>query len=146
MEKNDMITRFNEIYEKVDLSDIAIDVENKNDELIKRLVDELSIVIYKRKGKFRSLRITKVSGSNQKEKFKDQNFIYSTNLLATLSNNDTIGGTFSSAKDGENNISIKINDKIVYDLDSKKFTDETLIDKMVGEYKKQLEKEWKIRN
>jgi len=141
-----MITKFNEIYEKVNLTEIDINVKNKNDELIKKLVDALSIVIFKKKGKFRNLRIIKINGAIQFEKIRDKNFIYSTNLITFLSNNDTIEGVFLSARNGENNICIKINDKVVYDLDNKNFTEDILVDKMSSEFKKQLEKEWKIRN
>ena len=143
----DMITKFKQLYEKTaDLTDIVINIENIKDEFIDKIKQELSIISYKRKNSPKSIRIKEISGYFNKKDFKNINLIYRTYLVIDMSNGDKIKTKLSVFKDeNENNIYIKINDDIVYDLDNKKFTNEILIDKLVDKYKEFLLKGYKIR-
>lgn len=145
--KNNMITQFKEILETIDISDIEYNIENENKELINKIKQELSIVIYKRKNNPKPLRIKNINGYFDKKDFKNINLIYRTLITVNLSNSDKLCGKLSAyKKENENNITIKINDNIVYDIDNKKFNNEYLIDKLVEKYKEYLLKEYKIRN
>lgn len=135
-----MITKFSQLYEKANLADIEINIENKKDDLIKKLIDELSLVIFKRKGNHKTVRITKLDGGFEKY---GKNLIY-TDITINLSNGDTINGKLSDEKDTKN-IEIEINDEKVFDIPSSKFNNEKLIDKIIDEYRKHIQKSWKIR-
>jgi hypothetical protein len=140
-----MITQFKEILEKLDISDIEFDIEDENTELVNKIKQELSIITYKRKNNPKPIRIKKIGGYFDKKDFKDINLIYRTYITIDLSNGDKIYAKLSVYKN-ENNINIKINDKIVYDIDNKKFNNEYLIDKLVEKYKEYLLKNYKIRD
>jgi hypothetical protein len=147
MKNNSMITRFKEILEKLDISDIEFDIEDENTKLINKIKDELSIITYKRKNNPKPIRIKKIGGYFDKKDFKNINLIYRTYITIDLSNNDKIYAKLSVYKNEyENNINIKINDNLVYDIDNKKFNNEFLIDKLIDKYKEYLLKEYKIRN
>ncbi|MCK9417395.1 hypothetical protein M0Q97_12215 [Candidatus Dojkabacteria bacterium] len=145
MISNSMITQFKEILEKLDISDIEFDIEDENTELVNKIKQELSIITYKRKNNPKPIRIKKIGGYFDKKDFKDINLIYRTYITIDLSNGDKIYAKLSVYKN-ENNINIKINDKIVYDIDNKKFNNEYLIDKLVEKYKEYLLKNYKIRD
>ena len=141
-----MITKFNKLYEKVNLEEIKINVENENKDLIDKIKHELSIITYKRRNSPKPIRITDISGYFNKRDFKNIKLIYRTYLSIDLSNGNKIKAKLSVYKDeNENNINIKINNDLVYDLDNKKFTNEILIDKLIGKYKEFLLKDYKIR-
>lgn len=141
-----MITRFKEILEKLDISDIEFDIEDENTELINKIKDELSIITYKRKNNPKPIRIKKIGGYFDKKDFKNINLIYRTYITIDLSNGDKIYAKLSVYKDeNENNINIKINDDLVYDIGNKKFNNEYLVDKLIDKYKEYLLKEYKIR-
>ena len=147
MKSNSMITQFKKILEKIDISDIEYNIENENKELINKIKHELSIITYKRKNNPKPIRIKKICGYFDKKDFKDINLIYRTYITVDLSNGDKIYAKLSVYKeDNENNINIKINDNIVYNIDNKKFNNEYLIDKLVEKYKEYLLKDYKIRN
>ena len=146
-EINDMITKFEKLFEqKVDLTDITINIENENTELINKIKDELSIITYKKKNSPKPIRIKQISGYFNKKDFKNIKLIYRTYLVIEMSNNDKIKAKLSVfQEENETNIFIKINDDLVYDLDNKKFTNEILIDKLIEKYKEFLLKGYKIR-
>jgi len=104
-----------------------------NNILTQKLIDELSLVVKKRKSK--SLRIKNITGYVNKETFSRVGYFYDTSLEVILTNRDIINGNYNSAI---NNINIKINDNVVYDLDHGSFDNEVLIDKMIKEYFKYL--------
>lgn len=144
-EKNNMITKFEKLFEKnLDITDITVNVENENKELIDKIKHELSIITYKRKNNPKSIRIKNISGYFNKRDFKNIKLIYRTYLVIILSNEDRIKAKLSVYNDF-NNINIKINEKLVYDLDNKKFTNEILIDKLINKYKEYLVKDYKLR-
>lgn len=141
-----MITKFEKLYEKIDLSDIKIDVENENKELIDKLTHELSIISYRRKNSPKPIRLTEISGYFKKTDFKKNNLIYKTYLSLSLSNGDKIKSSLSIYKDeNEHNINIKINEKQIYDIDNKNFNDDSLIDKIISKYKEYLLEKLKLR-
>jgi hypothetical protein len=146
-EKNDMITKFTKLFERnVDLTDITINVENEKTEFIDKIKQELSIITYKRKNNPKSIRIKDISGYFNKKDFKNIKLIYRTYLVINLSNNDKIKAKLSVYKDeNENNINIKINNDLVYNLDNKNFNNEILIEKLINKYKEFLVKEYKLR-
>ena len=141
-----MITKFKNLYEKIDLSDIKIDIENENKELIDKLTQELSIITYRRKNSPKPIRLTEISGYFNNKDFININLIYRTYLVISLSNEDKVKGKLSIFKDdNENNINIKINDKQIYDIDNKKFDDELLVEKIISKYKEYLLEKFKLR-
>jgi len=141
-----MITKFEKLYEKIDLSDIKIDVENENKELIEKLTHELSIISYRRKNSPKPIRLTEIVGYFKKSDFKNNNLIYKTYLSLSLSNGDKIKSSLSVYKDSnENNINIKINEKQIYDIDNKIFDEEYLVDKITTKYKEYLLEKIKLR-
>lgn len=146
-EENIMITKFEKLFEKnIDLTDISIKVENENKELIDKIKHELSIITYKKSNSPKSIRILDISGYFNKRDFKNIKLIYRTYLVVNLSNQDKIKATLSMFQDeNENNICIRINDDLVFDLDNKKYTNEILIDKLINKYKEHLVKDYKIR-
>jgi len=146
-EENIMITRFKKLFEKnVDLTDITVNVENENKELIEKIKHELSIITYKRKNSPKSIRIKDISGYFNKKDFKNIKLIYRTYLTINLSNEDKIIAKLSIFQDeNHNNIKIKINDDLIYDLDNKNYTNEIFIDKLINKYKKYLVKDYKLR-
>ncbi len=146
-EKNDMITKFEKIFEKdINLSDIEVNIENQNKELIEKIKQELSIITYKRKNNPKSIRIKEIIGYFNKKDFKNIKLIYRTYLAINLSNNDKIKAKLSIYQDEkENNIKITINNNIVYNLDNKNFSNELLIDKLINRYKEFLIQDYKLR-
>jgi len=144
-DKNNMITKFEKLFEKeIELTDIETNIENEKEDLIEKIKQELSIITYKRQNNPKSIRLTKISGYFNKKDFKNIKLIYNTYLIIDLSNNDEIKAKLSVYQnENENNINIKINDEIVYDLDNKKYTNEFLIDKLVEKYKESLLKNYK---
>ena len=146
-EENIMITKFEKLFEKnIDLTDITVNVENENKELIEKIKHELSIITYKKKNSPKSIRIKDISGYFNKKDFKNIKLIYRTYLSIDLSNGNKIKAKLSVYKDeNENNINIKINNDLVYDLDNKNYTNEILVDKLINKYKESLLKDYKIR-
>lgn len=142
-----MITKFYKLFEKtVDISDIELDIENDNEELINKIKQELSIITYKRKNNLKPIRIKKIHGYFDKRDFKNSNLIYRTYIVIDLSNGDTIKSKLSIYdNEDENNINIKINRDLVFDIDNKNFNNEYLVDKLINKYKEHLLKEYKIK-
>jgi hypothetical protein len=145
-EKNNMITKFNRLFEKsVDLTDIDIKIDNENNELVDKIKQELSIITFKKKNSPKTIRIKSINGYFSKRDFKNIKLIYKTYLSIGLSNGDTIKGKLSVyEQEAENNICIKINNDVVYDLDNKKFKNNNLVDKIIEKYKEYLLKNYKI--
>lgn len=128
-----MIKRFNQyIKESNEPKDIDIKVEGKNS-LIDQLIDNLSLVVRKRK--IKSLHIKSITGYINKEFFTGKGYLYETQLSVTLNNKNILFGEYKSKS---NEILIKVNDEIIYHLNHKTFDNEVLIDKMVNEYIKYL--------
>ena len=56
-----------------------------------------------------------------------------------MTNGDKVIGKLSVYQDeNENNINIRINDKLIYDLDNKEFNNEIFVDKLITKYKESL--------
>ena len=146
-DNNTMITKFEKLFERnIDLTDISVNVENENVELINKIKQEMSIITYKRKNSPKSIRIKDITGYFNKKDFVNIKLIYRTYLVINLSNEDKIKAKLSVYRDeNENNINIKINDELIYDLDNKIFNSEMLIDKLINKYKEYLVKDYKIR-
>ena len=113
-------------------TDIKINVDG-NKSLINRLIDNMSLIVQKRTSK--SLRIKSINGYVNRETYARRNLYYDTYLEIYMINKDFIVGEYKSIN---NNINIKINDNIVYDMDNRSFDNDILLDKIVGEYKKYL--------
>lgn len=141
-----MITKFKKMHEKIDLSDIKINIENENKELVDKIKDELSIITYRRKNNPKPIRLIEISGYFNNKDFKNINLIYKTNLNINLSNGDEINGILSIYKnENDNNINIKINNKLIYDIDNKNFNDDILVEKMISKYQENLLQKFKLR-
>lgn len=134
-----MFTKF-KLFER----QISINIENNKNELIKDLIDKFSFIIYKQIRKPINLRIKNINGYFNKTDFKNTNLIYKTELYVELSNLDIIYGVICTHKE-YSNIKIKINDKLIYDMNNKNFDNESLIDKMISLYKNHIRKNYKIK-
>jgi len=125
--------KYNEFIRESDNLDVKINVEGKN-YLVEQLIENLSLVVKKRKTK--PIRITTITGYINKEIFSvKEGYDYETFFQVTLSNKDIISGKYFSKS---NNLWVKINEELVYNLDDKTFDNEVLIDKMAGQYKRHL--------
>jgi hypothetical protein len=113
-------------------NDIKINVVGKN-YIVDRLINNLSLIVKKRKMK--SIRIKSISGYINKEIFNRKGYFYETKLDISLTNKDAIFGEYKSVN---NEILIKVNEEIIYNLNHKSFDNEILVDKIVGEYIKYL--------
>ena len=76
---------------------------------------------------------------------RNGDLIHRTYLVVTLSNGDEIKAKLSVFDNDEeqNNINIRINKDLVFDLDNNKYTNEILIDKLIDKYKESLLKKYK---
>lgn len=137
-----MITKFEKLFEKVELTDIIINIENDKNEFTDKIRQELSIISYKRKNSPKPIRIKEIGGYFNKRDFKNINLIYRTYLVVDMSNGDKIKAKLSVYKD-EKNINININNKVIYDLDNDNFNNEILVDKITNKYKEYLLKGYK---
>ena len=140
-----MITNFN-LFENFLLSDVDIKGTLSN-ELCEKIMEGFSMVLSKRKK--RHAQVISIDYKSNEEKFDKKDFLSINTLKVILSNKDKIEGILvqkiESMKLYGTDITIKINDKPVIDLEyDKKVEDDLLIDKMIQEYRKYLEKEWKI--
>lgn len=143
-EKNNMITKFQRLFE--DIEDIEVKIENDKKEFTDKIKHNLSIITYKRKNSPKSIRILDINGYYNKKDFKNIKLLYSTYLVVNLTNKDKIEAKLSVYKDSvENNINIKINNELVYDLDNKNFNNEIFVDKLTRKYKEYLLKNYIIR-
>lgn len=144
-EKKNMITKFNKLFEKnIDLDDIKINIENEKTEFVDKIKQELSIITYKRSTSPKSIRIKEITGYFNKRDFKNINLLYRTYIVIEMSNGDKIKSKLSVYQDeNENNINVKINNDLVYDLDNKKFNNDFLIEKLINKYKEYLLKDYK---
>ena len=115
-------------------TDIKIVVKGMNKTLVQKLIDNLQIVVKKRK--LKSLTIKSISGYIDKDTFiMGSGSFYDTFLEVVLSNKDILVGEYKSSN---HSLLVKINDDIVFDLNSKFFDNEVLVDKMINEYVKYL--------
>lgn len=137
-----MITKF-KIYSNNDLN---IEMENNDENLNKKIIDNFSLIIYKQKRKPKNLRVKKLKGYYNKRDFKNFNLIYKTKIIIELSNFDIIEGKLVVYLDSiKNNIKIKINNTLVYNINNKKFDNETLIEKLKEKYKNYIQKKFNIK-
>jgi hypothetical protein len=121
--------------------EIIVDVENKDDEIIKDIINRFTLLIKKRK--IRNLRVLKITGILNK---LDISALKYSKLDIIMSNNDEIIATYTLNINKISNIKISINKNLVFDLDHKTYDINAMIEKMVTYYKKYLEhKNWKIK-
>jgi len=113
-------------------TDVKVTVKGDHG-LSKRLIDNLSLIVQKRTSK--SLRIKAINGYFNKEIFAHHDLYMESYLEIDMINKDFIVGEYKSIT---HSILIKINDEIVYDMISRNFDNEVLIEKIVSEYKKYL--------
>lgn len=152
-----MITNF-KIFEKaLQFKDISIKVENSVPPLLDYLIEELSFIYHKQNRKPRALRVDSIEGYFNKRTLKRKDEYLETNLkIKTCSNpskiEDTIDATVlfkSNFGQDEYTFTIKINNDIVYDInsDEEKDYNKKLVELVVKEYKKHLKsKNWKLKN
>lgn len=121
-------------------------IDFENEDFTKKIVNNFTFIIYKQDRTPKNLRIKSLSGYFNNKDFKNNNLIYKTKVKIELSNSDLVEGIFSKFKnESDNNITISINEKIVYNLDNPKFNNDILIDKMKDKYTTYLKKNWKIK-
>lgn len=138
-EENNMITKYRIFEQNIDLEDVIVNVENEKTEFIDKIKHDLSIITYKKANSPKSIRIREITGYFNKRDFKNIKLLYSTYLVVNMSNSDKIIGKLSVYQDeNENNINIRINDKLIYDLDNKSFNNEIFVDKLITKYKESL--------
>jgi hypothetical protein len=132
-----MLTKFN-LFEKLDLSDIDIQIPIPKD-LMDEFVANMSLIVYKRSNKKKSIRLKSISGYYQS---KNDKGIIKTKMSIKMSNKDEIKGEYSS---DEKSIKIYINDELDYDVDYKDFDSKKLLKMIPIRYKHHLKREgWKI--
>jgi len=142
-----MITKFN-LFEKLYLDDVLLDVEQPDKSLLDNLIESLSLIIQKRIK--RNLRILKISGKmNDLQIFKKERKSI-TDLKLEMSNKDILEIYYifddSIDKEPSGHIQLKVNNKVIYNMERKDFTIDKLIEKIVEQYKKYLEKNrWIIK-
>lgn len=140
-----MITKFSNLFEKIEIEDIEIEIENEDEKLLDKIKKELSIITYKKKNSLKPIRIKKITGYFKKRDFKKHNLLYKTSINIYLSNNDIIKAKLSICNDkDDNNIIIKINDDVIFDINSSIYNDDIFIDKIIFKYKEHLLKTFKI--
>lgn len=121
--------------------DIDIKVENNDSQIIRKLIDGLSLVIQKRK--LRNLRIVTILGVLNK---LDIAILKFSKLTVLMSNGDTLVCEYSVNAANLPNIRVAINDTLVYDLEHLSYTLDTMVEKTVEKYKRFLESNnWKIK-
>jgi len=121
-------------------------IEDNNEELTKKVIEEFSFIIYKQRKRPKNVRVKKLEGYYNKRDFKNYNLIYKTKIIIELSNFDIVEGELSVYENNnDNNIKIKIDDRVIYNLDNPTFDNKKLVDKMKLLYKKHLEKNYKIK-
>lgn len=108
--------------------DVEVD-SNIEQRYIDKLIDDLTVDIYKRANNLKRLKVKSIKAKKSMNK---------TVIVATMSNDDTIGGIFN---DRDKSITVNINDKMVFDVDYPKFNIDKLIIKMSDEYKKYLKEQ-----
>lgn len=127
-----MITKF-KIFESINFKkQIPKDISDK-------IIDALSFLIFKGKKRnenkhinYKSLRIKSIDGDIKNSEY---------HFDIEMTNKDKIVADFS-----KNNIYIKIDDKIMFDLEDEKFDINIFIDKINQQYKNYIEnKGWKIK-
>ena len=135
-----MITKFNKLFEQdINLEDVIVNVENEKKEFIDKIKHDFSIITYKKANSPKSIRIREITGYFNKRDFKNIKLLYNTSLTVSMTNGDKVIGKLSVYQDeNENNINIKINDKLIYDLDNKEFNNEIFVDKLITKYKESL--------
>ena len=124
-----MIKKFDIFLETINIKDIDISLENKNDEILNLIKTKFNIII--KKLKERNIRLTSISGFIHDKSYKT----YKTKIVLTFNNKDVIVGTLT-----KDNIKVEINDELYFDIDYDGFTENNLIDKMYEEYKKYIRK------
>jgi len=130
------------IYEEISLDDINIKVDNSSDEFLNTIKNDFSLLIYKRTPKH--IRPRKISGHLQQEELHIRKKNNRSTLNILMNNGDIIIGTYNTLS---YNISITINNEILYDIKLKTCDDNKLLEKMVSEYKKYLKnKGYQIKN
>jgi len=140
-----MITKFEKLFEaNSNLEDIITNIQNEESVHIDKIKQELSIITYKRQTNPKPIRILQIDGFFNKKDFKNINLIYKTYLVITMSNNDKIKAKLSVYGDFKN-ISISINNELIYDLDNDIFNNSVLVEKIIDKYKDSLLKKYKIR-
>lgn len=126
--------------------EMNIDLKDEDEKLRNKIIQNFSFIVHKRQNNPKNIRVSNLKGYFKRKDFKNSNLIYKTNIIVELSNHDIVEGLLSVAEEkSDTNITIKINDKIVYDLDNSKFDDDILIDKMKDKYETYLKKNWKIK-
>lgn len=148
-----MITKF-KIFE--DLENILIEVDNPIKELLDYLIDELSLIFYKRKTNYKALKIKSIKGFFDKTRIEQKNKIIKSELKIELTSipkilNDTIDANMMCRKNFNGTeciYTIKINNDEVYDFPISDVADynKKLVEVAVREYKKHLKKEYHIKN
>jgi hypothetical protein len=127
-----MITKF-KIFENINFKgQIPENISNK-------IIDALSFIIFKGKKRnenkhtnYKSLRIKSIDSDIKNSEY---------HFDIEMTNKDKIVADFS-----KNNIYIKIDDKIMFDLEDEKFDINIFIDKINQQYKNYIEnKGWKIK-
>ena len=146
-----MITNFN-LYESKKLD---VKITGLPDELLDRIISDFSIIAWKGKKKngqknFKSVRMIDIDGYYNQSTVNldgsDNKFL----LKITMSNNDYIEAVYNVTTNIEstidNNVSITINQKTVYDLGDDKNDENKFLSRVRDIYIKYLEKKkWKIK-
>ena len=147
-----MITKF-KLFENTDIN-IELDLQ---EDLMNRLISNLSFIIYKGKKRdekknknYKSLRIKSIGGYCEDNKVQYTDISDGCLIKIEMTNKDNIEAKYSKVSDldsmKENSISVEINGKLVYDLNNEGNDMNSFLDMIGKQYRRYLEdKKWKIR-
>lgn len=144
-----MITNFlTFLNEKLDISNVEVSGKLPQN-LIDKLTSGLSLIYSKKKK--RNLRISSINYEEIDKNYNYDKTFENSLITIKLSNKDIIEGslkiTHQKTEHQSSEITIIINDKKVYDLEFESLKNtENLVDSIIREYKKILEKTWKIKS
>jgi hypothetical protein len=146
-----MITKFN-LFESKKFEN---KISNLPEELLNRITDDFSFIVWKGKKKngqknYKSIRIIDLDGTYSNSELQVNSSESTFLLKITMSNNDYIEAKYyiSTNIDSviDNNITISINQKLIYDLGDKNNDENKFLMKTRTVYMKYLEKKnWRIK-
>ena len=148
-----MITKF-KIFEKLDLN-MSTDVDMPQD-LLERLVSNLSLIVYKGKKRnnqkhinYKSIRIKSITGFFDKSSLQATKLNRDCHLEIEMTNKDKISASYNIINNFgevvENSVRVEVNGELLYEMDRDDFDATGFIDMIGIQYQKYISKEWNIK-
>ena len=146
-----LLKTFNQLFET---KKISIKTTRLSKDLTDRLINDFSFIVWKGKKRngtknYKSIRLIEIDGYyNKNVNFNSSDFDIL--LKLTFTNNDYIEAKYNKTTNIEqivdNTITISINQRVIFDLDNEKYTEDFFIEKIKNIYINYLKKKhWKIK-